>query len=55
VLGAWRVTGDVDCELLIARPATADVEGELICQAGATGTASGPRVDQARLCLQFRA
>ena len=31
VLGAWRVTGDVDYELLIACPATADVEGELIC------------------------
>ena len=30
VLGAWRVTGDVDYELLIACPATADVEGELI-------------------------
>lgn len=31
VLGAWRVTGDVDYELLIACPATAGVEGELIC------------------------
>jgi hypothetical protein len=31
VLGAWRVTGDVDYELLIACPATADVEGALIC------------------------
>jgi hypothetical protein len=31
VLGAWRVTGDVDYELLIACPATADIEGELIC------------------------
>jgi hypothetical protein len=31
VLGAWRVAGDVDYELLIACPATADVEGELIC------------------------
>ena len=30
-MGAWRVTGDVDYELLIACPATADVEGELIC------------------------
>jgi hypothetical protein len=31
VLGAWRVTGDVDYELLIACPATVGVEGELIC------------------------
>ena len=31
VLGAWRVTGDVDYELLIACSAIADVEGELIC------------------------
>ena len=38
VLGAWRVTGDVDYELLIACRAIADLDGVLTCLRGCGGT-----------------